>query len=279
MAQLFKNNAFSALGASLTNVATSLTVTTGTGDRFPAVTAPDFMLLTLQDASSNIEVVKVTARTTGADAMTITRAHDGTTARAWNLGDVVELRLTSSALNPLGVFAGAATAADIKASLSLGNVSNTSDADKPISTATQTALDAKQDDLLSSVNIKTVNGSSLLGSGDLAVGDVTTSGTQTLTNKTLTSPISTDNVQVISIGTTAVRSRVYVLTASLTLALPTSPAAGDWVTVVNRSGTLTPVIGRGGQNIMGLAEDMTLDNLGASLTLVFADATRGWVWK
>lgn len=120
MAQLFKNNAFSALGASLTNVATSLTVTTGTGDRFPIVTAPDFLLLTLQDASNNIEVVKVTARTTGADAMTITRAQDGTTARAWNLGDVVELRLTASALNPLGVFAGAATAADMLDAMGAG---------------------------------------------------------------------------------------------------------------------------------------------------------------
>lgn len=34
----------------------------------------------------------------------------------------------------------------------------------------QTALDAKQDDLVSGTNIKTINGSSVLGSGDLVVG-------------------------------------------------------------------------------------------------------------
>jgi len=34
----------------------------------------------------------------------------------------------------------------------------------------QSALDAKQDDLVSGTNIKTVNGSTLLGAGDLAVG-------------------------------------------------------------------------------------------------------------
>ena len=86
-------------------------------------------------------------------------------------------------------------------------------------------------------------------------------------------------VFVISINTTAVRYRTYVLTATLTLTLPMSPSAGDWVRVVNRSGTTTPVIARNGQNIMGLAEDMTLDNANATLTLTFADSTRGWIWN
>jgi len=39
---------------------------------------------------------------------------------------------------------GASTAADARTNLGLGNVNNTSDANKPISTATQTALDGKQ---------------------------------------------------------------------------------------------------------------------------------------
>ena len=86
-------------------------------------------------------------------------------------------------------------------------------------------------------------------------------------------------VFVISTNTTAVKYRTYVLTASLTLNLPLSPAAGDWVKAVNRSGTTTPVIGRNSQNIMGLAEDMTLDNANATLTLTFADSTRGWIWN
>lgn len=105
------------------------------------------------------------------------------------------------------------------------------------------------------------------------VGDT---DTQTLTNKTLTSPDITQNVQLISTNTTAVRSRTYVLTASLTLTLPASPAAGDWVAFINRSGTTTASIARNGSNIMSLAEDMTLDSAQARGTLVFADATRGW---
>lgn len=57
-----------------------------------------------------------------------------------------------------------------KSDVGLGNVDNTSDADKPISTATQTALNAKQANLVSGTNIKSINGTSLLGSGDITVG-------------------------------------------------------------------------------------------------------------
>jgi len=57
----------------------------------------------------------------------------------------------------------------LKTALALNNVDNTSDANKPISSATQTALDAKQATLVSGTNIKTVNSTSLLGSGDIAI--------------------------------------------------------------------------------------------------------------
>lgn len=58
-----------------------------------------------------------------------------------------------------------------KTSLGLSNVDNTSDANKPISTATQTALDSKQATLVSGTNIKTINSNSILGSGNLSIQD------------------------------------------------------------------------------------------------------------
>jgi hypothetical protein len=57
----------------------------------------------------------------------------------------------------------------VKGDVGLGNVDNTADADKPVSSATQTALNAKQDTLVSGTNIKTVNSTSLLGSGNIEI--------------------------------------------------------------------------------------------------------------
>jgi hypothetical protein len=67
--------------------------------------------------------------------------------------------------------------ATTKAQVGLGNADNTSDANKPVSTATQTALNAKQDTLVSNTNIKTVNSTTLLGSGNIAVQSTLVSGT------------------------------------------------------------------------------------------------------
>jgi hypothetical protein len=121
------------------------------------------------------------------------------------------------------------------------------------------------------------SGQAMLSGGSSAApswGDVVTpTGTQTLTNKTIR-----QMTQVISSNTAAVASNVYVLTASLTLTLPSSPTAGDLIGFSNRSGTTTPVVARNGQNIMGLAEDLTLNSVNASGTLIYADATRGWVF-
>lgn len=56
-----------------------------------------------------------------------------------------------------------------KEQVGLGNVDNTSDLNKPISKSAQTALNAKQDTLVSGTNIKTINGESVVGSGDIVV--------------------------------------------------------------------------------------------------------------
>ena len=100
MAILFTNNASTTLSASITNSATSLTVSSGTGSLFPNPTSPDYFLVTLQGVSGTpIEIVKVTARST--DTFTIVRAQDSTTASAFSTGDKFELRLTAGEINNL----------------------------------------------------------------------------------------------------------------------------------------------------------------------------------
>jgi hypothetical protein len=94
----FTNNASTTLAAGITNVATTLTVSTGTGALFPTPSGASVFELTLiSQTSSTIEIVKCTARTT--DTFTITRAQEGTTAAAFTIGDRVELRVTAAVLN------------------------------------------------------------------------------------------------------------------------------------------------------------------------------------
>lgn len=95
---LFKNNAYSTLASGISDVATTLSVQTGHGDRFPTVAGTDIAYITLEDSGGNREIVKVTARTGGSDSMTIVRAQEGTSARAWSAGDVVEQRITAGEL-------------------------------------------------------------------------------------------------------------------------------------------------------------------------------------
>jgi len=65
------------------------------------------------------------------------------------------------------------TPSALKTALSLNNVDNTTDANKPVSTAQQTALDAKQATLVSATNIKTINSTTILGSGNISVAPAT----------------------------------------------------------------------------------------------------------
>ena len=67
---------------------------------------------------------------------------------------------------------------------------------------------------------------------------------------------------------------------AFTATLPSSPSAGDIVAVKDYAqnfATANLTIGRGGSNIEGQASDITLDGNAESITLVYVDATKGWV--
>ena len=96
MAVKFANNAYSTLAASITSSATSVTLITGEGARFPTLSGADYFYATLIDSSNNLEIVKVTARST--DVLTIVRGSESTTARAYAAGDRLEQRITAAGL-------------------------------------------------------------------------------------------------------------------------------------------------------------------------------------
>ena len=100
MSVKFSNNGHSTLASSLTTSATSITVASGHGARFPSLTGSEYFYATLIDSSNNLEIVKVTARSS--DVLTVTRAQESTTARAYAIGDRVELRVTAQGLVDVG---------------------------------------------------------------------------------------------------------------------------------------------------------------------------------
>ena len=124
----------------------------------------------------------------------------------------------------------------------------------------------------------TLAGTLAVANGGTGVTTSTGSGNNVLsTSPTIITPVIRNTVSVIGTNTTAVASATYVMTADMTLTLPASPTAGDWVNVINVSGVTTPIIGRNSSNIMSSATDLTFDVNNSGVTLIYADATRGWV--
>jgi hypothetical protein len=84
-------------------------------------------------------------------------------------------------------------------------------------------------------------------------------------------------------GFTAVSGEGYFCDTSsggFTLTLPASPSAGDIVAFKDYANTFdtgTLTIGRNGSNIGGQAIDSSISTEGIAVTLVYADATKGWL--
>lgn len=94
--ELWSNNAKSTLTSGINNSVTSVTV--ASGSNFPSPTGADYFWATLDDGS-NIEIVKVTARSS--NTMTVTRAQQGTSAHTFSAGTRFELRVTKQTLEDL----------------------------------------------------------------------------------------------------------------------------------------------------------------------------------
>ena len=82
---------------------------------------------------------------------------------------------------------------------------------------------------------------------------------------------------VTAVGITAKENDYVVVTAATqTITLPASPLPGACVTVVVAGTWLDTVVAQGGSNIMGLAQDITLDKQYAAMQFTYTDATNGW---
>lgn len=133
MGIVLANNAATLLAADITSISSTLTVTPGEGALFPSISPGDYFYCTLLDTDGNMEIVKVTGRAT--DVFTVTRAQESTTAKDFNAGSRVELRITaqsvldtvSSSINTLGLSSFGITASAAEINVLDGVTANTAE--------------------------------------------------------------------------------------------------------------------------------------------------------
>ena len=69
---------------------------------------------------------------------------------------------------------------------------------------------------------------------------------------------------------------------AITINLPASPSIGNEVTFIDSGNNLASnnlTVGRNGSNINGSASDLVVSTNASAFTLVYVNATRGWVYK
>ena len=126
-----------------------------------------------------------------------------------------------------------------------------------------------------------------LTSGGALTNSGTITNTGSITGVSITGTIDNQvNWQTDSIkttGFTAVAGEGYfcnTTSAAFTVTLPASPSAGDLVGIkdyANTADTNNITIGRNGSNIEGVANDFIINIEGGSITLIYVDATKGWL--
>lgn len=92
----FTNNASTQLSKSISASDTVLTVGDNVASIFPKLESGDYFILTLADTNKQREVVKCTSRTDS--TFTVERAQEGTVARSFAAGSLLELRLTADSI-------------------------------------------------------------------------------------------------------------------------------------------------------------------------------------
>ena len=70
--------------------------------------------------------------------------------------------------------------------------------------------------------------------------------------------------------------------SAVTITLPASPSVGSEVTFIDSGANFASnnlTIARNSSNILGAASNLTVSTNGSAFTLVFVNATRGWIYK
>ena len=136
------------------------------------------------------------------------------------------------------------------------------------------------------INDGTITNAKLAGSianNKLANSSITVNGSALSLGGSITSQ-HIDWQSVVTSNTTMVSGKGYFVnttSGAITMTLPASPSAGDYVAIKDYAATFQTnscTIGRNSSNIQGNANDSLLDTTRASVVLVYADSTKGWLY-
>lgn len=124
----------------------------------------------------------------------------------------------------------------------------------------------------------TFNGTVVQASGSFTPSADAHLMTKVFTERTYGKPWVTRNSSV----TLSAGDRVFADTSStaITLTLPASPVSGDQVWIIDLAGTFNVrnlTVGNNGQRIMRQLDTMTVSTAGAAFSLVYSNASSGWL--
>lgn len=242
----FKNNAVGYLSAAISSSDSSATLTTGSGASFPSLGSGEYFYATITATSGVYEIVKVTSRST--DAISLTRAQEGTTALAFPQGSIVELRITAQAITD----AIADSSTDLQNNTFTANGTGTA---VGINIGSGKTLNAANGTVLLPVSAspaQTADGSAVWDSDDnlLTIGDgssrkimVDTTTAQTLTNKTLTTPViaTISNTGTLTLPTSTDTLVGRATTDTLTNKTLASPSTTGTLSLAAGTATTAPL--------------------------------------
>ena len=278
MGLVFKNNAKTTLSSGVNDSTTTIPVTEGSV--FPAVSASNatFFFATLDDDTNN-EIVKVTESSgnAGNQNLTVVRAQESTSARAFSSGDKVELRMTAGVVDTFNLSGNAITLSSNKmgfgdstpeVSLDLG--SRTDSLHVPVGTTAQRPGSPEAGYLR--YNSTTGRFEGYLGSTWGSFGSSNTfftnifAGDGSDTTFTLSQTIDNENDLLVFVDGVFQAQNVYSVSGT-TLTFATAPADGRVITVYSvKAGvsgsnyTLSTMTGDGSDTTLTLNTDPVNEN-------------------
>ena len=212
--------------------------------------------------------------------------------------DVFSADLDSDSLHDAGTTGKALikseTSAAARLAIALDQVNNTTDANKPISTATATALAGLHTEI---VNLGNEVNDDIAAIGQVITNLIGTAPNQVSTNAMLLNinfPVSAIQAQAIadavatgtsvndlifiSTDTNAVVGKTYVFEAACKLTLPVTTTKGATISVIDLSASKAVTIDPNGSKIRGNAEVMTINIDKAKFSLQYSGTNvRGWI--